>query len=234
MVLDHDPTIKALFLSATPINTSPKEVIDLGNLIQPPQKKLNKDDFFDNEDKLKPGALEKIAEIFRGKVAYISDNNPKYFAEQYFVGKPIPKIDYLKFIRCPMTEFHYNTYSQVYTGVLAQDAQYLMDIAFPNPSGPKELGLYKTNDIKRALSYVKDDWYQKYGFRYSDESGITGHGLLLENLKLWSSKFTKVVEDCIELLKNPFSGKIFIYHEVVHISGVIFLEQIFQSNGFIA
>jgi hypothetical protein len=232
MVLDNDPTIKAIFLSATLLNTSPTEIIDLANFMQPPNKKLKKEDYFDGNQIKSQKKLEEIAAVFRGRVSYIQDSNPEHFASQEIVGEAIKGIDYLKFIRCPMTTFHYKTYKAVYTGVLAQDAQYLMDIAFPNPEGPNEPGLYKTADIKRALSFVPDKWYQEYGFKYQNDT-IIGHGMLADNLKQWSNKMWQVLHDTQELLKDPHSGKTLIYHDVVHVSGVIFLEQIFQNNGFI-
>jgi hypothetical protein len=232
MVLDNDPTIKAIFLSATLLNTSPTEIIDLANFMQPPNAKLRKEDFFDGNQIKSQKKLEEIAAVFRGRVSYIQDSNPDHFASQEIVGETIKGIDYLKFIRCPMTTFHYKTYKQVYSGVLAQDAQYLMDIAFPNPEGPNEPGLYKTSDIKRALSFVSDKWYQEFGFKYQNDT-IIGHGMLADNLKHWSNKMWQVLKDTQELLKDPHSGKTLIYHDVVHVSGVIFLEQIFQNNGFI-
>ena len=126
-------------MSATPINNNPTEVIDLANLKQPPGEKLRKEDFFDGKV-LRPGALKKIGQIFRGFVSFVQDTDPRHFASQNWIGTPIAGIPYLKFIRCPMSAFHYETYKKVYTGVLAQDAQYLMDIAFPDPANIGEIG----------------------------------------------------------------------------------------------
>lgn len=230
MVLDYDPTIKAVYMSATPINNSPTEVIDLGNLMQPPNAKLRKDDFFDGKT-LKKGALDRIAEVFRGRVSFVQDTDPRHFAKQTMVGEEIEGIPYLKFQRCPMSKFHYETYKKVYTGVLAQDAQYLMDIAFPNPQDPT-LGLYKTNDIKRALSFATDEWFKKYGFKMQNDI-IIGPGLYEDNIGQWSSKMYKVLKD-IKADLTPHGGKILVYHDVVHVSGVLFIEQLLQHNGFIS
>ena len=229
MVLDHDPSIKALFMSATPINNNPTEVIDLGNLMQPPAEKLQKDDFFDGK-LLKKGALDRLGDVFRGRVSFIQDTDPRHFATMEMVGEQIDGIPYLKFIRCPMSPFHFKTYEKVYTGVLAQDAQYLMDIALPNPVEPTT-GLYRTTEIKRALSFASDDWYKKYGFKMQDDI-IVGPGLYEQNIGEWSSKYAQLLKD-IKADLTPKGGKILIYHDVVHVSGVLFIEQLLQHNGFI-
>lgn len=228
MVLDQDPTIKAVFMSATPLNNNPTEIIDLGNLFQPPDKKLKKEDFFDNKI-LKPGALEKISDVFHGRVSFIQNSDPRNFASQTIEGETIKDIPYLKFKRCPMSEYHYKTYKAVYTGVLAQDAQYLMDIAFPNPQG--DIGLYKTTEIKRALSFVSEDWVKKFGFKIQNDV-ISGTGLYEQNIGKWSTKMYELLKEVKSNL-TPFAGKVLIYHDVVHISGVLFIEQLFLHNGLI-
>ena len=62
-VLDKEPTCRAVFASATPLNNSPTEIIDLLNLLIPQDQRLTKSVFFSNNNVLKPNALEKIAEL---------------------------------------------------------------------------------------------------------------------------------------------------------------------------
>jgi hypothetical protein len=230
MVLDQDPTIKAVFMSATPLNNNPTEVVDLGNLMQPATApKLKKEDFFEGKE-LKKGALDRIANVFRGRVSFVQDTDPRHFATQEIVGDGIPGIPYLRFQRCPMSKFHYQTYKKVYTGVLAQDAQYLMDIAFPNPQD-ETVGLYRTTEIKRALSFADEAWTKKFGFKILNDV-IVGTGLEEANIGEWSSKMESVLKDTKSDL-TPHGGKILIYHDVVHVSGVLFIEQLLAHNGFI-
>ena len=73
IALDSDPTIAAVFLSATLGNNSPSEYADVGNFMQPPGQKLSRDALFDG-NRLRPGAIEKLVEVFRGRVSYIADN----------------------------------------------------------------------------------------------------------------------------------------------------------------
>lgn len=230
MVLDQDPTIKAVYMSATPLNNNPTEVVDLANLMQPAaHPKLNKEDFFEGKE-LKPGALERIADVFRGRVSFIQDTDPRHFAPQEIVGDEIPGIPYLRFQRCPMSDFHYKTYKKVYTGVLAQDAQYLMDIAFPNPQDA-DVGLYRTTEINRALSFADEAWVKKYGFKLVNDI-IVGPGLEEARIGEWSTKMSTLLKDIKQDL-TPHGGKILVYHDVVHVSGVLFIEQLLAHNGFI-
>lgn len=226
MVLDTVPSLKALFLSATPINNNPTEIIDLANLLN--IEKYKRDDYF-IERRPKPGAIEALKKAFRGRVSFIRDNNPKYFAKQTIIGDEIPNIPYLRFTRCKMSDLQLNTYKEVYTGVLAQDEQYLLDIVFPHPT--EKTGIYQTQIIKRVLSTSNEEYYKKYGFRMQDEI-ITGHGLYRENIIKYSSKYAKLIDMLHEDLKSH-RGKTIIYHDIVHISGILFIEQLLLHNGFI-
>lgn len=230
-VLDWHPTLKALFMSATPINNNPSEVVDLLNLLLPAKQRLQRNDLFADKS-LRLGALDKVAELSRGYVSFVQDIDPKQFASQTFAGERIPKIDYLKFVRCTMSPLHARTYRECYSGTLAQDEQYLNDFALPNPSDAKGVGLFKSLDIKRALTQVPDAYYKKYGFRYTDGT-ITGHGLLEQNLGQYSAKMLELLILLKSLLK-PRTGKVFVYHNVVNISGVRFIEQILLANGFLS
>lgn len=231
MVFDHHSTLKVIYNSATPINNSPTEIIDLANLLLSKDQKIIKNDFFNIQTgELLPGALEKISDIFRGRVSFVQDTNPKYFAKQIFMGETIKGIDYLKFIRVPMSKFHYNTYKECYTGALSQDAQYLVDLALPNPENAN-LGLYKTGDIKRLLWNVDEKWVNKNGFKIIEDV-IIGPGFVKEKIGEYSMKNKELIDLALSLLK-PNKGKVFIFHPVVHISGVLFIEQLLLNNGII-
>lgn len=234
-VFDKFPTLKVIFNSATPFNNSPHELVDMLNLLLPPNQKVTKADFFHPQTgELLPNALDKIASFVKGRVSYVQDINPKYFAEQIFIGDSIPGISYLKFIRCPMSKFHYATYKANYTGALSQDAQYLVDMALPNPDNTSsEAGLYKTGDIKRQLSQVDDAWVSANGFKYnSSDDIIIGPGFHKDWIGYYSSKNRELLDLVLKLLK-PDLGKVFIFHPVVHISGVLFIEQLLLANGII-
>ena len=230
-VLDNVPTTRAIFMSATPLNNSPTEIIDLLNLLLPKNIKLRKEDYFTSERELKPGAIQKIAKYCQGRISFLRDVNPKYFPRRRILGETIPGIDYLKFVRCPMSEFHYKTYKQVYKGALPQDSQYLLDFALPNPEIESNIGLYQTQAIKKSLNYASQKWKDQKKISFLD-GRIMGSFLKKENIGKFSMKYFKMIESLHNLIKQE-SGKIFIYHNVVHISGVLFIQELLLENGFL-
>ena len=122
-LLDTIPSLRFLSLSATPINNSPSEVVELVNYLVPPEKKITKREYFLNHNTLKPGKLNELGELVEGKISFIQDINIKYYPRREFIGSPIiipkdvdkftagTKIPYLSFIECPMSKLHQETYN---------------------------------------------------------------------------------------------------------------------------
>jgi hypothetical protein len=228
-VLDREPTCRAVFASATPFSNSPTEIVDLLNLLLPASYRLNKSDLFDANNKLKPSALDKIAELCKGRISYLQDINPKYYPSVSMEGESLKEIPYLKFIRCPMSDFHYKTYKQIYTGALSQDSQYLVDFALENPDGG--LGIFQTNQIRNALTSAPQKWKDRYGLNFVDGK-ITGDALRRDKLGKYSTKYVAMLDHISDIIKKS-GGKIFIYHNIVHMSGVLFIEQVLLKNGYL-
>ena len=281
-ILNNDPTIRAVFLSATPINNSPTEIIDLLNLLIPNYQdapsvaqiefnnelKLNnnistldnnssdltheiskyksgnfkKSEFFNQYNQLTIQGSEKLKSLLSGRVSYIRNNNPNIFPAKGFIGEKITGIDYLKFIRCPMSKFQADTYKlamqqSINPGVLSNEAQYIVDFAIPDPAATlpyKHAGLYKTRDIKQKLLGASGSWKAKNQINYDIENDkIYGECLNIDKeLYQISNKYYTMIKNIHNiLLSDP--GKIFIYHNVIHMSGVIFIGELLLNNGFI-
>lgn len=231
-VLDSQPTARAVFLSATPIINMPSECIDLANLLLTDGKRVTKREFFNSNEELLPGALEKLQNIFKGRVSYARNQNPKLFPARILVGEKMPNIPYLRFIRCPMSEFHAATYNKVFNGALAQDAQYLSDFCMPNPDYDTEkIGLFQTEAIKQKLRRATQKWKDHMGIDYQDEL-ITGEFMQLPGLSKYSMKYATAMKDIRYLLQHD-QGKMLIYHNSVHMSGVLFIQEMLKQNGFI-
>lgn len=123
-VLDHISTCKFVSLSATPINNSPTEIIELANYHLPPNGKISKKDFFINNRTMRPGMLDKLAELLYGKWSFLQDTNLKYFPKRTIVGNPVilrqpvselktgDRIPYLNFVECKMSDLHQQTYDE--------------------------------------------------------------------------------------------------------------------------
>ena len=243
VVLNYHNTIRALFLSATPLNNSPTEVIDLLNFLLPRQfyPVLNKKDFFNQEDLIK-GKDQEIADMFKGRISFIRDKNPKAIAGKKFNGEEIPGIDYLKFIRCPMSEFQYNTYLSsldVRDRMIGFDMQYIMDFTIPDPTVDdpfSKTGLFKPNEIRQKMSIVDKKWKLRYGISYDTKSetikllnASINDSRLLEII---SNKYTTMVKMLFNNLKNG-KGKTFIFHNFIHMSGVLFIQEVLLQNNII-
>lgn len=126
-LLDSVPTLRFLSLTATMINNSPTEVVDVVNYLLGPGERLSKHELFKSSRELRPGAIETIADATRGKMSFIQDTNIKYYPERQFQGETIALphdveqlqagdvIPYLLFMKCPMSELHQRAYSAMET-----------------------------------------------------------------------------------------------------------------------
>jgi len=239
-ILNYHKSCRAVFLSATPINNSPTESIDLLNLLLPRQhyKMLHKKDFFTKDEDLLPNKEKELANYFRGRVSYIRNRNPQNMALKSFSGEKIKNIDYLKFIRCPMSKFHYKTYKDAIKDkeTIGLEGIYLFDFAIPDPSekNPFEsMGLYKAKDLKEKLNSATQQWKNMTGIHYNSKKDIiTGVALHRDNITTISSKYKKMIDMVIDSIKQK-KGKIFIFHNNIHNSGTLFIQEILYQNGMI-
>jgi len=243
VVLDKYPNIRAVFLSATPFNNSPTEIINLMNLLG---VKLDKSDYFTGEE-LKPGALEKLRKVCQGKFSYIRDTDTRYMPKRVIVGEQLEGIPYLRFIRCPMSPFHYYTYKTVFTGALNQDERYLTEFALPNPENAGaearidkrtdisklrlEPGLYKTEDVKYTIPDASPEWKQKMGIDANGES-VDGRILHLSKIGVYSTKYKMMLREIVRLIRLG-RGKILVFHPSVQVSGVTTIANALIVNGLL-
>lgn len=224
--------LKVMYLSATPMNNHHTEIVDLLNmLLPPPHNKIRKSDLFVEPSyaELRPGALDLIGKLTAGRVSFLQDQDPRYYPQQLWEGEKLPGVDILKFVRCPMSEFHYNTYKQVYNGTLSQESLYLVDFALPNPSG--SIGMYQTSQIVHELEKASEEWKEKNGL-YWQNGMLTGTMLTRQNIGKYSSKYAKLLDIVTSIVKRG-GEKAFIYHDAVHVSGVLFIQELLKYNGFI-
>lgn len=116
-ILDTVPTVRFLSLSATPINSSPTEVIDWMNYLVP---RTARHEIFSGRHILANG-IETLKRKLAGKISFLQDISVKYFPSREFVGEEIriphrigdfdagARLPYLVFRPCPMSEFHQAT-----------------------------------------------------------------------------------------------------------------------------
>lgn len=229
-VLDAEPSIRCVTLSATPFNNSPTEVVDLLNLLLPPEQRLVKSDLFVAEKTLKPDAEEKLRRLVKNRFSFLIDTNPKHYPRMTLVGQPIENIPYLKFMRSPMSPLQYATYKSVYNGVLPQGSQHIGDLALPNPDGG-EIGITSTDQIRKVIAAAPAKWKERHGIDFVKDK-LQGEFLLRSNIAKYSTKYALMLDEITDCIKND-KGKIFIYSNVVHVTGTMFIEQLLIKNGFI-
>lgn len=228
-VLDTVPNVRFLSLSATPINNSPTEVVELINYLVDKQNKISKKELFDVykvPPQLKPDTLDKIVKLLNGKISFLQDTNIKYFPTKITLGDTIitelGEIPYLKFIICPMSDLHQKTYENMKTRTEDQivtegeeielaeiydkvpnDGYCIYDMVFPNPDD--ELGLYRSNDIRARISSSNLEWRTINGIDIRREVNnyvITGNFLHMDNLPKYSTKYTKMIQHILDIYKK--------------------------------
>ncbi len=120
-------TIRVLFLSATPINNNPIEIISLLKLLNT-NLEISKKDIFDSSNNITTKGYEIIKKYINGKISYLKDMDVTSYPIKELHGSYIKNIPYLKFIKCPMSDLHFKTYDQVSKDYsLAKNIDYIPD-----------------------------------------------------------------------------------------------------------
>jgi len=101
--------IRVLFLSATPINNKPIEIISLLKLLNN-NLEIKKSDIFDSNNNIKKNGYQLIKKYTIGKISFLKDMDLESYPSKEIYGEIISNIPYLKFIKCPMTDLHFKTY----------------------------------------------------------------------------------------------------------------------------
>jgi len=239
-ILNYNSTTRALFLSATPINNSPTEIVDILNLVLPRAlfPIVQQKDLFDGEH-LKPGAEKQLRSYLMGRVSFLQDVNPEVFPKRVFAGESIEGVPFLKFVRVPMSEFHYAVYAKEVLDTLPQEGHYIMDFLLPDPEidykgktlAPQP-GIFKTRDVQSKYEAAKSEWRAQIGLGLADDV-LTGPALKLENhLGEISAKYQYMMRQVIDCLQKQ-KGKMFIYHNYIHMSGVLFIQEVLRVNGIL-
>lgn len=229
----HKENIKVILQSATPMINKPTEIVDLFKLLDP-NIKLTKAQII-KDGKITNEAKEEIKKLSRKYVSFVRDVNPVYYPERIFYGKSIPNIPYLKFTVCEMTQLQREIYKKEYGGTLNQDSSYLLDFILPAPPEFKGKGIYKTSDVKKYIVRASENWLKSKNLvihKSHKRNIISGEILTEKNLGSVSNKYLQMVKDIKKHIKNK-EGKIFIYHNYVHMSGVLFIQEVLKKNGIL-
>jgi len=259
-ILDKVPSVRFLSMSATPINNSPSEVVELINYLN--DTKTQKSDMFANPRTLRDDALDKISKLTFGKVSFLQKVDLKYYPKREFVGKYVrvpvsvaglqagDEIPYIKFTECPMSEFHQHSYmdhvarenpanpSEYFT--IPTDGYSIYDIAFPNPASDT-VGLFRSSDTKNKIQNALSEWRDSklvYVKKIPSGVSLAGGFLRAENISTYSTKYRKMLDILNEIILSSAGNpdrvsKVMIYHNRVRMSGVLLIQEILRENGYL-
>jgi hypothetical protein len=261
-LLNSIPTLRLLSLSATPINNSPSEVVDLLNYLVPQDKKLVKREFFNGARIISTEKLHELGQLSSGYISFLQDISPKYFPERILEGQTIQyesedgrvvDVPYLKFTPCKMSAFHQRTWT-VYTesdntiendeeegeigAAIPIDGYSIYDISFPNPDS-SEYGLFRSSDIRNKIPLASQEWRDAnmVSIKKTDNNTIISGDILLQsNIAKYSAKYSeliKLLSDIMGVFKGQMCQKIMIFHDRIKTSGVLLIQEILYMNGFI-
>ena len=233
-VCSESKNVKLILMTATPMTHTPKEIIEISNILNFDLPKSNYNDFF-GSNKINNDHINKM---FYGKISYFRGYNVYTYPKRIEMGTLWP-CKVTKLVRCQMTGIQRSTY----LGVIEQskneklqiDELNLLNLVFPNPGiDGKRNGLYRNYDLQILMNAPKKFLLDNNIYFYKRPNGdnqITGDFLKINNIGKYSRKYYKFLEEVnSEILEN--SGHIFIYSKLVNGTGTRLLREIFLQNGY--
>lgn len=216
---------KIILLTGTPIKDTPKEIIDVINLILPPKQQINKKNIFETVDdkiKLVDGAEVILKDAFRGKVSFLRSVNSD--VEKVYLGKPIRGLKYFKVVNCPMKDIQLEVYKQSVLKdkeekSIFSNSRQSSCIVFPDKTYAKKgYQNYEINKDRNAGVKLKNEFGK---IKTQDER--------LEFLKKISSKFYYIVNDIL----NNKNKNSFIYCSYISvIKTLVIILNIFGCKNY--
>lgn len=238
-VLDyHKRRCIAIFLSATPANSSAQEFVDLDNLLSI-EEKYNKSDYF-KDGKLIPAKLDELGSHAAGRLLYLPASGQS-FPTKVRCGEDIPDIKYLKFTKCKMPPIHERTYTTFINtadkstddSAIPSDGKLINDMVYPNPESD-EVGLFRSHDAKAAIRTASAEWRKRAGVELRTVGAdmvIGGPYLKMPELARWSSKYPELLRILADIRANK-RGRTIVYHHWV-VNGVYNINEVLINNGYI-
>lgn len=261
-IIENVENIKLIMLSATPMFNQASEIIYLLNLMLKNDRRptINKSDFFDKYENIKPESENRLLEISKGYISYIRGQNPynfpfrlspsinndpniinfnvmpKYNAK----GQIIPddeKIKYLEIIGDKMSDFQYKIYNEN-SNINLKDIDLI--------SASKDDINLSSNDFltprQTGTMVYPTELYNLPGLKscfefYNSEVGpFKYHKSIINKYGYFLKRdligtYSCKFKSILDYIFNS-TGPVFIYTEWIK-SGVIPLALILEQNGFL-
>lgn len=227
-------SLRVLFLSATPINNNPIEIISLLNLLNTNSSVITKKDIFDSSNNIKPNGYDIIKKNIKGKISFLKDMDISSYPIKEIHGEFIKNIPYLKFIKCPMTDLHFKTYEEVSKEYLVQkNINYINDEEENSDTGIDEIIEEISNINKKLHKYpINLELDQRFLNDFvlpSPNKKSSGMYLKNEIIKEiqnasleWKTKYGLSLINDDKLLKNTITGDILLENNIKKYSNKFF------------
>jgi hypothetical protein len=203
-ILSNATNVRAMFLTATPFNTSANEITSIIDVLGGDSKNI-----------LPPlENLAKITKELRGKVVYLSEQSIRY-PDRVFMGDVMAEIPYMKFVKYTLSLQHEKIIRAImdHTNEGKPTGLFISDICFgENITDVRQI-------VSNGVIHVSDDTVPI----------ITGNFLKGKNIAAYSGKYAKI----LEILATIPDEKTMIYHNFVHTTGVVLIGQLLRENGYI-
>lgn len=256
-LLDNVPGVRFLGMSATLLNSSPAEFVDVLNYVL--REKIKRSDYFTDDDKfLRPSVPDELGQLSAGYFSFLQDTDPKYYPRVIKKGDTLrmpdgEELPYIKFNEVPMSKDLQHAHEMLIelSGIddrghirVPIGSEMLFDMTLPVPSGSKTIGgrdetegdsdykpAVSTEMLTRGLINADIAFTEKWGINVSRETnGIRLKGTIFEkeNFIRWSPKYVAMLHAI-----NNSPGKTVIFHKKVRGSGVLLIEEFLRTNGYI-
>ncbi len=239
-------SIRIMYLSATPMTSSPREVVSVINLLNNKENRVTDDMVFDKKvrsDKTEYTLTKKGEMLIRSKlvnkISYVMDNNIEQYPAAHFAGAEIKGIKYLKFVRSKMSPEQFIGYKNSILRIRDETNEtsrhnFVYDMVMPSIDGTNtpayDCDTYL--DILNSTSSEAKKQAERLGISVAANGVPTGEFMRLDQLSNYSAKYGHMLSDLMKW-KGLEDGKIFVYHPYVVSSGVYMIANILSRNGFL-
>jgi superfamily II DNA or RNA helicase len=206
---------KVLLMSGTPMFDKPNEIISIINLLRTNDKRIIRDDFFDNNDELLD--IDDFVEYCNGYISFVKGENPETFPTKLESPKSILllKSDYTYVIPSILSVLQENELRVVKENpeLNKKDTTKVYSTQYSNI-------VYPNNDISLVIDNINDIMFK---YKVKDNMFFTN-----DNIKMYAPKFYNIYENIIE---NP-NGIHFIYSNYIQHGIIPLTLYLLQQNNF--
>lgn len=237
--------MKLVLLSATPMFDNATEIIYILNLLLMNDKRgsLKKNEIFNGNGALTTSGSRKLLEKSRGYISYMRGEHPIKFPKRLYPdiynddnlikkypttdinNKQIEPIKNLKIIGCPMINYQLDKYKSVDIvseedfGPFNLNGMMASNIVFPETLANSKISDVISNAGFKNVIKKNRKKYEISDPKYNDM-------FKLQNLKQYSSKIAKIIENI-----NQSEGIVFVYSQFIY-AGVLALALALEHNGY--